>query len=67
VVPETEEAVFVVVPKTQEMVVVVGLLPLEVVDHRPQCAPFEYGCFYCPPLYEGGDYSSYSQFHSQLS
>jgi hypothetical protein len=43
VVPETEETVFFVFPKTQEMVVVVDLLPHEVVDHRPHRAAFEYG------------------------
>jgi hypothetical protein len=59
--------VFGVVPETQEMVVVVDLLPHEVVDHRPQCALFEYGGFYRPPLSEGDNYSSYSQFHSQFS
>jgi hypothetical protein len=67
VVPETEETVFVIVPETQETVVVVDLLPHEVVVHRPQCAPFEYGGLYCPPLSDGGNYSSYSQFNSQFS
>jgi hypothetical protein len=62
-----EETVFVFLPKTQETVVVVDLLPHEVVDHRPQCAPFEYEGFHHPPLFEGGNYSSYSQFHSQFS
>jgi hypothetical protein len=52
--PETEENVFVVVSKTQETVLVVDLLPHEVVDHRPQCDPFEYGGFYRPTLSEGG-------------
>jgi hypothetical protein len=59
--------VFAVVPKTQETVVVVDLLPLEVVDHHPHGAPFEYGGFYRPTLSEGDNYSSYSQFHYQFS
>jgi hypothetical protein len=67
VVPETEYTVFVVVPKTQATVVVVDLLPHEVVGHRPHRAPFEYGGFYHPPLSEGDNDSSYSQFHSQFS
>jgi hypothetical protein len=50
VVPETKETVFVVVPKTQETVGVVDLLPHEVVDHHPQCDPFEYGGFNRPHL-----------------
>jgi hypothetical protein len=55
VVPEMEETVFVVVPETQEKVVVTYLLPHEVVDHCRHRAPFEYGGFYCPNLSEGGN------------